>query len=186
MHVEIITLRKKNINDFARERNLLLKKSKAEWVLFLDYDEVMPAELKKEIDRLNPDGFKGFYIFRKNYFLGKPIGTDKILRLAKKDSSKWSRKVHEVWTVNGKIGTLKNPIIHTTAKNLTEYISKINYYSTLHAEENFNSGKLSSLFKIIFYPPAKFLQSLVMGRGFVFSMLQSFHSFLAWSKEYFL
>jgi hypothetical protein len=63
-------------------------------------------------------------------------------------------------------------------------VNKINFYSTLHAEENLADGKKSNLFKIVCYPPAKLIQSLLIGRGFVFSMLQSFHSYLAWSKEW--
>lgn len=182
----IATLSKKNITDFAKERNELLEKAKTEWVLFLDSDEKMSKGLEGEIlKRIQDDGYVGYYLCRKNYFLGKYIGTDNILRLGRKDAGKWERRVHEIWKVNGEMGQFKKPIIHNSARNLHEFIDKINNYSTLHAEENLMSGKRSDLFKIIFYPPAKFFQSLIMGRGFVFSMLQSFHSFLSWSKQYF-
>lgn len=190
MLFETITLNKKNITDFAKERNILLKNSKAEWVFFLDMDETVSKNLKEEmVTWLNGqmvDKYNGAYIYRKNYFLGKYIGTDKILRLGKKDSGKWERGVHEEWIVKGKMGTLKNPIIHETAKSLQEYIGKINFYSTLHAKENIKEGKKSNIVKIVFYPPLKFIQSLFLGRNFVFSMLQSFHSFLAWSNQWLL
>jgi len=38
--------------------------------------------------------------------------------------------------------------------------------------------------KIIFYPKMMFLKNILQGRGFTFSMLQSLHSFLGWSKEW--
>jgi hypothetical protein len=116
--------------------------------------------------------------------LGKYIGEDKIIRLGRKNAGKWQRAVHEIWNIKGKVGTLKNPIIHNTAKDLHEYITKIDYYSTLHARENLESGKRSNIFKIVFFPIFKFIQSMTIGRGFVMSMLQSFHSFLSWSKAW--
>jgi len=181
---EIITLRKPGITDFAAERNLLLKKAKGDWVLFLDTDETISKALLSEIKNLDPEDCDGFYIKRKIIFLGKEIGEDKVLRLARRNAGRWVRSVHETWSIKGKTGTLKNYIIHNTAKNLHSYIEKMNYYSGLHAKENLNEGKRSDLFKIIFYPKIKFIQNIFAGRGFVFSMLQSLHSFLSWTKQW--
>ncbi len=183
---EIITLKKDTITDFAKERNLLLAKSKATWVFFVDSDETITEKLKREIvEWLNgsiANNYNGFYVYRRNYFLGQYVGTDKILRLGRRGKGQWQRRVHETWQIKGRVGVLKNPLIHLTAKNLYEFIGKIDNYSTLHAKENIESGKKSNIAKIIFYPMFKFIQSMAMGRGFVMSMLQSFHSFLAWSK----
>jgi hypothetical protein len=60
----------------------------------------------------------------------------------------------------------------------------MNVYSSIHAAENAREGKHSNLFKMIFYPKVKFIQNALAGRGFVFSMLQSFHSFLGWAKQW--
>lgn len=184
----ILTLKKPGITDFAKARNELLKDTESEWVFFVDTDEIVSNELKREIHRAieNESGITGFYVYRKNYFLGQYIGTDKILRLGRRDSGEWSRRVHEVWNIHGVLGELKTPLVHHTAHSLHEFIEKTNNYSTLHAEENLHSGKMSSLFKIIFFPIFKFCQSILMGRGFVFSMLQSFHSYLSWSKQWLL
>ncbi|HUC94637.1 MAG TPA: hypothetical protein VMR19_01355 [Candidatus Saccharimonadales bacterium] len=179
-----VTLNKPVISNFAGERNELLRKAKESWVLFLDTDEKLSQELKKEISDLDTSDFSGFYIKRKIIFLGKEIGEDKVLRLGKKNSGKWSRRVHETWLVKGKIGTLEGYIIHNTANNLHDYIGKMNKYSSIHAEENLKEGKRLGLFKIIFYPKLKFVQNMLSGRGFVFSMLQSFHSFLGWAKQW--
>lgn len=184
MKYSIITIKKKNIKDFAKERNGLLKKSKSEWVFFLDSDEKMTPALKREISALKDPDYGGFYVKRKNYFLGRYAGTDKIVRLGKKNSGKWVRKVHEIWKIKGKVGELKNPIIHNTAGSVSEMVNKINFYSTLHAQSNKEEGKESNLLKIIFYPKLKFIQSLLMGRDVISSTLQAFHSFLSWVKEW--
>lgn len=183
-NLEIITLSEPGIVDFALARNNLLRKSKADWVLFLDTDEDLTKDLEREIKDLDPKDVNGFYIKRKIIFLGREIGQDKVLRLARKNAGNWARKVHETWQIKGKVGTLENYIIHNTAENLHEYIEKMNKYSGLHARENLAEGKRSNLFKIIFYPKMKFVQNILSCRGFVFSMLQSFHSFLGWVKQW--
>jgi hypothetical protein len=180
---EIITLNKIHITDFAKERNNLLEKSKNDWILYLDQDEV----LSKSISQSFNNSVKSYYIYRKNYFLEKYIGSEKIIRLVKRGTGQWVRKVHEVWTTKEKVGEIKNNyIVHNTAKNLHDYIEKINNYSDLHALANREEGKKSSLFKIIFFPIGKFVVTLIKSKNVVFSIMQSLHSFLSWTKLYFL
>lgn len=182
MNFSTITLTNQKIDDFAEARNRLLKKAKTDWVLFLDSDEKISEGLKKEIESLAPSNKNGFYIKRKNYFCGIYSGTDRILRLGKKDAGYWTRAVHETWKIEGPLGELKNPITHNTAETVSEMIDKINRYSQMHALANKKEGKKSNLFKIVFYPKLMLFKSLFMGRGVVFSILQAFHSFLAWSN----
>jgi len=182
--VEILTLKERNISDFAEARNRLLQRAKSKWVLFIDSDEKVSDELASEMSSLDPSNFSGFFIKRKIVFLSKVVGEDKVLRLARRSGGKWKRKVHETWQIKGEVGTLKNYIIHNTAYNLHDYIVKINTYSSIHAAENLYEGKYSNLFKIILYAKIKFIQNILARRGVVFSMLQSFHSFLGWAKQW--
>lgn len=180
--MKILTLKKNNITDFAKERNNLLKKSNSDWNLFLDSDEV----LINSVNQLFNNSITAYYLTRKNYFLNQCVGQEKIIRLVKKRSGKWMRKVHEVFVPNGKTGYLPNIINHNTANNLKDYLNKINNYSNLHADSNRIEKKKSNLFKIIFYPIGKFLLTLLKSKNVVFSIMQSLHSFLSWSKLYFL
>ena len=190
MNISLITIKNKKIIDFAKERNRALRQAqgKGEWVLFLDSDEILTPELENEIKNLNPGRYGAYYIKRKNYFLGRYVGTDKIIRLVKKGSGKWTRQVHETYHPRGgtEVDMLKNYLIHNTAQNLHTYIDKINNYSTLHALANKKEGKKASVFKIVFYPIFKFIQTYAKSRHVVFSIIQSFHSFLSWAKLYFL
>lgn len=180
---EILTLKKPNITDFAKERNGLLENSKAEWVFFLDTDEKMSVSLKKEIEEtIKSTSYSGFYVYRKNYFCGQYVGKDKIVRLGRRDAGRWAREVHETWQIKENVGDLRNPLLHNTATSVAQMIRKLDGYSSLHAKANQKEGRRSSPAKIIFYPKLKFAQSLLMGRGVVFSILQAFHSYLAWSK----
>ena len=185
--LSILMLNKKSIDDFSNERNSMLENAKTEWVLFVDTDEIVPKALEKEIsEAIKNKTYEGYYIKRKIYFCGTVAGEDKMLKLGKRDAGKWTRKVHEVWDIHGKIGILNNFIIHNTANNLTDYIKKVDYHSTLHAKEVMREGKRSNLIKIIIYSLGNFVVYLFKSKNIVFSIMKSLHSYLSWTKLYFL
>jgi glycosyltransferase involved in cell wall biosynthesis len=182
-------------NDFAKQRNYGLTKTKGDWILFVDADERIPQLLRDEIQQKTKDGiYDAFYIKRRDFFLGKEMkygetGNMKILRLALKNSGKWRRKVHETWNVKGNIGELKNHILHYPHKTISEFINDINNYSTIHSEENKIERKKPGIDKIILYPIGKFFVNYFFKlgfldgmEGFILATMMSFHSFLAWSK----
>lgn len=116
-------------------------------------------------------------------------GNIKLLRLAKKRSGIWQGKVHEKWIVEGNIDELENPIIHYPHPTISEFLYDINFYTTLRAKELLQSGKKCSIWEIIFYPKAKFLQNyfIKLGfldgiEGFIHAILMSLHSFLVRAK----
>jgi glycosyltransferase involved in cell wall biosynthesis len=184
--MKTVTLNKKDIQHFAKERNSLLASSKDDWVFFLDSDEQPDQVLQKELRNVpeKSHGINGYYIRRKNYFMNIFVGDELLVRVGRKKSGKWVKRVHEEWKIRGKIGILKGYIKHDTAVSVREMVSKINKYSGLHAMENKHRNKKSSIVKICIFPILKFVESLLQGRGLVFSILQSFHSFLGWSKQW--
>jgi hypothetical protein len=181
--IEILTLNEKNINDFAALRNKLMSNAKSKWVLFLDSDEKLTTPIKHL-----PGNHKAYEITRRNYFLGKFVGTEKIVRLGLRSAGLWKRIVHEYWDVDKKfLGNITDSeIIHNTSDSLGDYINKINKYSDLHALANNSEGKRSSIVKIVIFPLGKFLVTLVRSKNLVFSIMQSLHSFISWAKLYFL
>src|SRR3989344_7867941 len=63
-----------SLNDnFAQQRNFALKKAKGDWIFFLDADERVSDELKKEIKNSikESDDFAGYTLKRRDYFLGR-------------------------------------------------------------------------------------------------------------------
>ena len=125
MKYKVQTLNKPNISDFAKERNDLLQKSETDWNLFLDLDETI-SNFQFPIS----NQFSCYQFPRKNFFLGQFVGTDKIIRLVKKGTGKFVRRVHEVWKPNNPklVGLVDTPIIHNTSDNLKDYLYKINNY----------------------------------------------------------
>jgi len=191
---------KRHLNgDFATQRNFGLNKAKGEWVLFVDADEkatpALATEIKKKISKTRCNGF---YLKRQDFWAGKWLkygetGNIKLLRLGKKSAGKWKRPIHEFWEIKGKIGTLKNPLLHYSHSTVSEFISDINFYTDLNAKFFYQQKVKSSLWQIIVYPLGKFFINYFLKRGFldglpgfVFALLMSFHSFLTRAKLWIL
>lgn len=188
-------LKRKLDNDFAKQRNIGLQKAKGDWALYVDADERVSAELKREIKtEMNRNGFEGFYLKRRDFIWGRELkygetGKVKLLRLAKKKKGEWERGVHEVWNINIETKTLVNPLLHYPHPTLRGFLEELNWMSGLHAKENLKEGKKSNLLKIVILPTFKFIQNyfLRLGfldgmQGFVLALTMSLHSYLAWSK----
>jgi hypothetical protein len=203
MKTSILSLSKSGVTDFSKEKNKLLENTKTEWVMFVDPDEVVTPELKKEIDgAINSPDIQGYYVYRRDFLFGRELkhgefsgfgwfGNSKLIRLARRDAGKWERSVHEIWKVSGKTGTLKNPLLHYPHPTLNKFLSNINYFSGLHAIALRKEGKKSSLVKIIVWPAGKFVYNYFVRlgfldgmQGFVAALMMTFHSFLSWSKEW--
>jgi glycosyltransferase involved in cell wall biosynthesis len=188
-------------DNFAAQRNFGLSKTKGKWVLFIDADERVTEDLRNEIVQITNDplvNYLGFYLKRVDYIWGKKLkhgetANIKLLRLARRKVGKWRRRVHEVWEVEGRTRELKNPISHYPHSTLSSFIASTNNMSSLHAKANLEEGKKSSLIKIIVWPMGKFVSNYIfkMGfldgiQGFLVALVMSFHSYLAWSKLWFL
>jgi len=197
--ITIITLSQSNIQDFAAARNAELAKVKTEWVFYVDADEKITPALKAEIlTAIESDEYDAYYIPRLDTFLGRELkhgetGHAKFIRLAKKDFGSWVRPVHEIWQGKGKVGTLKNPLLHTPHQSIQTFLNKINLYSTIESEYRYREGIKSSLWKIAAFPIAKFKYNYMAKLGFldgvpgtIMGIMMSFHSYMTWTKLYLL
>ncbi len=190
-------LKRKLKNNFSSQRNFALEKAKYEWVLFVDADERVTKELSDEIiQSIKNTNIDGYYLKRKDFILDKEIkygeaGFVKLLRLGRKNKGLWERSVHERWNVKGNIGVLNNPLLHYPHENIFQFVKELDYFSTLHAQENLKEGKRANPLRIFIMPISHFIKNYILSlgfldktHGFVIASLMSFHSFLSWSKMY--
>jgi hypothetical protein len=85
--------------------------------------------------------------------------------------------VHEGFTVNGKIGKLKNPMLHYTFSSFSEYFNKINYYTSLKAEELIKQKAKVGGWTIFSHTVSAFFLFYITKRGFkdgVYGLIISF------------
>jgi len=182
---------------FAKQKQLAIDKTTLPWVLVLDADERVTKGLKNEILEKIKDDKDGYFIPRKNFFLNRWIKhsgwwPDYTLRLFKKDRGKMQqREVHEKIIVDGKIGYLREPIIHYTYYSLNDFIKKMQIYASLSAEEifKFTPSKTKIILKMTFSPFFTFFKMFILRlgfldglRGFILAVLYSFYSFLKYAK----
>jgi len=193
--------------NFAQQRNFGLEKASRDWILFVDADEeiseALASEIKSQISNLKSqnqnlkpksDLINGFYIKRKDYFLGKWLkygetANVKLLRFGRKGQGKWDGRVHEVWKIEGKPAEFKNPILHYPHQTVSEFLKDLNYYTDLVVQCWKEEGRKISFWEIPVYPVGKFIQNYLLRLGFldgaqglIMAIFMSFHSFLAKSK----
>lgn len=181
--------------DFSSQRNFALSKSENEWVLFLDADERLTTDLRKEIqDAVRVREVNGFFVKRNDFMWGKELkhgetGDIWLLRLGKKSQGRWEGKVHERWEIKGKTQKLGSTISHYPHQSLTQFLKEINFYTSLRAKELYKEGKKANAVSVILYPKAKFFINYFIKAGFldgvpgfVVNVLMSFHSFLVRGK----
>jgi (heptosyl)LPS beta-1,4-glucosyltransferase len=180
---------------YVPQKKYALKLASNEWVLSVDADERITPELKAEILNLSLGDFAGYKIRRKNFLLDKEItscgwGNDYQLRLFKKEKTDLTdRLVHEGFIVNGKITKLENPMLHYTFSSFADYFNKINYYTSLKAEELVKQkGEIGgwtifshtfSAFFIFFFTKRGFKDGV---RGLIISLLHSVSTMLNYIK----
>ncbi len=155
---------------FADQREFALTKAKYEWIFSLDADERCTKELENEIKSLLQNESltqSGFEIPRKSFFLNRWIRhggwyPNFQLRLFKKTAARVSeRLVHESYVVNGHTARIKNDILHYTVTSISEYVNKINLYSTLSAREKSLKRKVNFI-DIHFYPIFAFFHQYIL------------------------
>lgn len=185
--------------NFAQQRNFGLNKAQEDWILFVDADELVSDQLKKEIQKvLNKPNKSGYEVRRQDFFWDKKLNYGetaqvKLLRLAKKSSGKWQGKVHETWVVKGGVGLLDERLIHQRQLTVSQFLTRINRYSSIRAKELYDKKIKSNWLAIMVYPSGKFLYNYILklgfldgGPGFVIAFMMSVHSFLVRAKLFML
>lgn len=183
---------------YSRQKQAAVNMAAGPWILILDADERLTSELRKEIaDAVNENKYDGFYIPRKNFFIGKWIKhsgwwPDYTLRLFKKDAgSLEEREVHEKVIVKGSVSHLKNPLEHYTYDSISDYLRKMGNYSTLAAKELKKNGVTPNPLDLIFRPFFTFIKMFFLRLGFmdgmhglILAVLYSYYTFLKYAKTW--
>ncbi len=180
---------------YALQKQTAVNYAEKQWVLILDADERVTPELKKEIaEKIRERAFSGYYLPRKSFFLGRWMRhsgwwPDHVLRLFRKDAAHIEpREVHEKVVVKGEVGYLKGPLEHYTYRTISDYMRKMENYSSLSAQELGGSKNLP-LISTVLSPLAVFVKMFFLrqgfrdgAHGFVLAGLYGFYTFLKYAK----
>lgn len=184
-------------------KNFGFSKATGEWIVCLDADERITAELKEEIlSTINHQlsTVNGYWIPRKNIIFGKWIEhtgwyPDHQLRLIKRGKGKFEEKhVHEMINIEGETGYLKNNLLHYNYKTISQFINKLNVYVENEAGQLIENGYKFKWQDSISFPVKEFLSRFFAREGYrdgfhglMLSLLMGFYHLLVfaviWEKK---
>lgn len=161
--------------NFSAQRNFALQHVNTEWVLFIDADERITPQLKREIYATinNPKSdIVAYEMYRQFYFKNQIVRfsgwqTDKVFRLYKKDHVAFNKElfVHELLDVNGKSGELNNKLIHYSFDSYESYKSKMIQYAKLRAKELYIKKLKPTFFHFYIKPLYRFMSHYIIRLG---------------------
>lgn len=160
---------------FVDQKNYAVEKASSDWILSLDADERVSPELRKEIEAGMRGGFsaRGYRIPRTAHFMGRWIRhgdwyPDYQMRLFDRRCGRWrGGRVHESVRIEGPTGKLKGEIHHFTYRNFSEYLRKLEDYSTLAALDYSQGGKRTTPLTLLGKPLGAFIKAYLAKRGFM-------------------
>jgi len=146
-----------------------------DWILSLDADERVTPELASELRALiaQEPPCHGYRMPRVSFHLGRWIRTtdfypDYQTRLYDRRAARWEGKyVHESVRVDGPVGTLIHELEHYSFDSLADHLARLNRYSSLAAQQMYESGRRTNAGWLLVHPAAAFLRNYVLRRGFL-------------------
>jgi glycosyltransferase involved in cell wall biosynthesis len=137
---------------FAQQRAWIISHAPiaSDWVLFIDADERLTGELREEISaKINSDPIEnGFCIRRRFYFLNKWLKhggyyPSSEIRLFRKDKVQFHDEdggARERFLISGKVGTLRNDMLHVYQKTISNWIIKHDRLAILEAGSDLSNN----------------------------------------------
>jgi glycosyltransferase involved in cell wall biosynthesis len=133
---------------YAAQRRFALTQVKGDYVLSVDADEWVSDPLRDSIlgELAGPMALGGYELRVQNRFCGRWLrfggkGHDYHLRLFQRTEASYpERRVHEGVRVSGQVGRLRGALCHESYADLSDYLRKLDRYTTLSAEERRDRG----------------------------------------------
>ena len=182
---------------FGKQKNLAAEKASYRWIMNIDADEILSPECSSAICKeLSAGPRYPLYRFpRKNFFGERWVRfggwyPDWIYRLYDKTRISFSEsEVHESLEPKERAGCIEYPIEHYSYKNLEEYLSRQNRYSSLSAKEKVERGQIAGWKELLIRPLGAFMKTYFLQQGFregflgfCLSTSAAFYTFLKYAK----
>lgn len=163
--------------DHASFKNWAIPQAAHPWVLVVDADERLTAELVGEIRELMASEEPACDAYQMRFdvfFLDRPIrhcgwNRSTTIRLFRRDVCHYgAARVHEHLDVpSGKVGTLRGRFLHYTCRSLARWTDKQTRYAKFWAEDRHAAGRRTSWLGVCFRPTLRFLQTYLLRAGFL-------------------
>ena len=175
---------------YAVQKNVAIDLATGDWILSLDADEVVSAELTAEIRRvLAADGpADGYSVPRRNIFWGRWVRhgglyPDWQLRLFRRGRGRFvERAVHESVTVDGRVERLSGHLEHRSYRDVGDFLARADRYAALAAADAVAQGRRAGVRNLVLRPLGRFVSMYVVRggvldgwRGFLLASLYAYY-----------
>lgn len=168
------------MDGFGAQKNAAADLAGSDWVLNVDADERVSPELRASILAAAPGRHDAFGMARENYFGGRRIRhggwyPDAKVRLYDRRRCRFDeRLVHEAVACPGPVGRLAGNLLHHSYRDVSDYLTRMERYSTLGARELLRAGVRPGVAAVALRPPVAFARMYLWRLGF----LDGYHGFL--------
>jgi glycosyltransferase involved in cell wall biosynthesis len=140
----------RKLDGFATQKNFGIEKASNDWVLVLDADERVSAELATAMAALPDAPAEAGFMFAFRNYLGRKwlkhggLYPDYHTRLFDRRRARYEgRQVHEELVMKGEVGVLPGDVVHRTYRDASHYLAKVKRYSSTHAQEDVRLKRVS-------------------------------------------
>lgn len=159
---------------FGIQKNHALALANADWVLSIDADERLSAELQAEIQQVLANPVVDAYCFaRLSSYCGQYIHhsgwyPDPVTRLFRRGAARFSDEIiHEKLVVKGRVGQLRGQLLHESFPNFETVLDKVDRYSSAGAQRLLSKGRSSSFPKALGHGLWAFFRTYFLQMGFL-------------------
>lgn len=174
---------------YRSQKQFAVAAARNDWVLCLDADEQVSAELRAQIESWRERGFgdrAGWSVPRITDYFGRFLRhgnayPDRLVRLFDRRRGGWvGLEIHENTRVDGPVGRLEGHLEHYSYRSLTDHQQRMQRYAQLMGEALYAAGKRCGLAKVLLNPQWRFFRGYVLRlgfldgwRGLVFALVES-------------
>lgn len=197
-HAKVIDVKTPKVVEEIRTRQV--QECTGDWVLVMDYDEVIPEDLKEEIKLImdNQASCSGYFIPRTNFSLGYSLRRggferDYVLRLIRRAAFvSWPTNIHSTPVIKGTVIKTTHAMEHHKDASLAQMVAKTNRYSAIEAGQYFagNLAPVTSITLLRKWWMESFRRGVQKGGlldgpiGLIQSLYQGFSVFISYAKLY--
>ncbi len=161
---------------YAAQHRFADSQARGPWILTVDADEVVTPQLASEVraamSRAEGGRPVAWRVPHLDFMFGRWVRhggwyPQYHVRLYRKDAGTWKSEVHERFEASGPVGTLAHPLLHYSHLEVSDFVEKLNRYTTMAARRRAEAGERVAAWRLLLEPPAYFVYKYVWQRGFL-------------------